>query len=303
MEYQVVNLNNIILNFQDLLRRTIREDIKFHLNLAQNLINIKADVGQIEQVLMNLSVNAQDAMPEGGILLFETELVEQKNGIDDSLQEISPGNYVVMTISDTGTGMDKETEKLIFEPFFSTKGEHGTGLGLATVFGIISQHGGGIRILTNPGKGSSFKIYLPVDLEGMVIKNKSIKVDKLPSVNATILLVEDNDQVRNLAYDILSRGGYKILTASNGIDALSIIKDEKSNIDLLLSDVIMPGMNGRELLDHALKILPDLKIVFMSGYTDDTILIHGLSNESFSLLQKPFTINSLTSKVYEALIK
>lgn len=301
LEYQNINLNDVILRFEKLLRRTIREDVDIKMTLFPGLGNVWADIGQIEQVLMNLAVNAQDAMPGGGTLHIETDQVlldDQDKGFH---RGVPPGEYIRLLISDTGCGMVRETQDQIFEPFFSTKGEQGTGLGLATVYGIVKQHDGGIWVYSEISKGTTFKIYLPLYCEECVQKGNQEEYEAPPTVNATILLVEDNDQVRDLAYEILQRQKYHIITAKNGMDALEILKNRELSIDLLLTDVIMPEMNGKELYEYATEVLPNLKVIFMSGYTDDTISLHGLAVSGAWFIQKPFTIRSLTTKVHESL--
>jgi CheY-like chemotaxis protein len=216
-------------------------------------------------------------------------------------RDVKPGEYVALAISDTGHGMDAETREHIFDPFFSTKGEHGTGLGLATVYGIVTQHGGNIWIYSEPGIGTTFKVHLPIPSEIQV----EAEVEKKPITNLqgteNILLAEDNEQVRNLVDTILRRHGYKVLTASSGEDALKVMERHDGRLDLLLTDVVMPGMNGRELYEVAVKHYPDIKVLYMSGYTDNVIAHRGILDEGILFIQKPFTAQGLALKVRKAL--
>lgn len=301
LEYRPLNLNNIIKEFEKLMRRTIREDIEFEIIMADDIETFKADIGQVEQVLMNLSVNAQDAMPEGGKLTIETAMIEM--GEEDVLMHpgTQAGRYVSLIISDTGCGMDKETRELIFEPFFSTKGEQGTGLGLATVYGIVKQHRGNIWVYSEPGEGTSFKVYLPVSDEKYLEKKAPKESGKDLNGFETILLVEDNEQVRDICYTILKQNKYRVLIAKNGAEALEILESHKESVHLLLSDVIMPGMNGKELFIKATAKQPGIKVLYMSGYTDNIIAQHGVLDEGVQFIQKPFTFHGLATKIREVL--
>ena len=301
LEYKPLDLNKTIEGFQKLLRRTIREDIALKIIPAAGLPTIKADIGQIEQVLMNLSVNAQDAMPKGGRLTLETAMAE----IDENYAAVHPGmqagHYVMMAISDTGCGMDEGTQEHIFEPFFSTKGQEGTGLGLATVYGIVKQHEGNIWVYSEPGKGTTFKVYLPISEESYV--EKRIRKEPTEDLHGseTILLVEDNEQVRDLGHTVLTQQGYTVLVAKNGPEALSILSSQTDPVHLLLTDVVMPGMNGKELFAKATDNHPRLKVLYMSGYTDNVIAHHGVLDEGLQFIQKPFTIRGLSQRVREVL--
>ncbi len=298
LDYRLVNLNKIIDDFDKLLRSTIRENIDIKIIKHPKLPAVLADKGQIEQVIMNLAVNSQDAMPDGGRLTIETDLVLLSSYYASTDQEVQPGNYVMLAVSDSGCGMDGEVQKQIFEPFFSTKGELGTGLGLATVYGIIKQHGGNIWINSIQGAGTTFKIYLPASKEAeeeRLVKAGKEKVEE--NNNETILITEDNGPVLELAKTILSGKGYNILSADNGSDAMRIIKSYSSQIHILLTDIIMPEMNGKELFRAASEVHPEIKVLYMSGYSDNLIS----SDSSICFIQKPFTSEELAEKVREVL--
>lgn len=302
LEFKPVDLNGVLSKFEQLLRRTIREDIAIDLVLAPSIPRIIGDSGQLEQVIMNLAVNAQDAMPDGGKLTIETMTVELDEDYAASKQSVEPGKYVMLGISDTGTGIKKGTIDQIFEPFFSTKAkEEGTGLGLSTVYGIVKQHGGNIWVYSEPGKGATFKVYFPVSLAED--KPLDTEVEEVTNLHGqeTILLVEDNEQVRNLILKILERLGYKILVAQDGASALTILENHDGPVELLLTDVIMPEMNGRELFDRVSSSDPGIKVLFMSGYTDNVIAHHGIDDEGLNFIQKPFAVQALASKVRNVL--
>lgn len=302
LEFRLLDLNDIINNFKSLLRRTIPEDIEISFHLCTDVIPVLADIGQIEQVIMNLSVNAADAMPGGGALTIETVIAD----LDETYVEMHPqakkGRYAIMSINDTGKGMDKETQEKIFEPFFSTKGELGTGLGLATVYGIVKQHNGNIWVYSESQRGSTFKIYLPV------VEKKVVDVvgenEAAPDLNGfeTILLVEDNDQVRKLTQNILLRRGYKVISAGDSDEAQKILKGHNESVHLLLTDVVLTGkLNGKELYKKIKKQRPQLKVLYMSGYTDNIIVKHGVLMKNINFIQKPFSNKSLAEKVRKVL--
>ena len=301
LEYKPVDLNATITGFEKLIRRTIREDIEIEIILAPSVRTIQADTGQIEQVIMNLVVNAQDAMPDGGKLTIETGEVFLDEEYTNVHRGVKPGEYAVLAISDTGHGIDTETREKIFDPFFSTKGENGTGLGLATVYGIVTQHGGNILIYSEPDHGTTFKVYLPIPKDARTESEAEKK--PITNLNGTenILLVEDNEQVRDLVETVLKRYGYTILAASSGEDALKIMETDSSRLDLLLTDVVMPGLNGRELFEIAVKRHPDIKVLYMSGYTENVIAHRGVLDEGILFIQKPFTAQGLALRVREAL--
>jgi len=303
LDLRVLDLNEVIKDFKRMIKRLIGEDIEVETFLATELYRIKGDKGQLEQVLLNLVVNARDAMPMGGKLIIETANVY----LDESYTKKhadshSPGTYVMMAVSDTGHGMDVETQKQIFEPFFTTKTQSkGTGLGLATVFGIVKQHGGSIWLYSELDKGTTFKIYLPQTSETEHSIERSKPEPGSFSGTETILVVEDEEMVRKLISETLTAYGYKVIEAQNGIDALQQVKKYKGTIHLLLTDVIMPEMNGRELYQKVAAIHPTTKVLYMSGYTDNVIVHRGILDEGINFLQKPFSVHRLAQKVRQVL--
>lgn len=302
LEYKTLDMNDIITGIKKLLRHTIREDIKIDIISSPMQLIIRADIGQIEQVIINIAVNAQDAMPSGGTITIETGMVNHDKGYSDNHFGSKPGSYVMLAMSDNGTGMDSETREKIFEPFFSTKGEMGTGLGMATVYGIIKQHSGNIFVYSEPEKGTTFKIYLPCYSADQVTHPDTYnRKEDRKNGNETILLAEDNDNVRMLIKKILYRWNYNVIEAKNGTEALKMLDACGSKIHLLLTDVIMPEMNGRDLYSAALEKQPDLKVLYMSGYTDSVIEHHGILNAGISFIQKPFSHNALAAKIREVL--
>ena len=285
-QYTAVDLNKTVANFEKLLRYTIREDIHISFVPCANIQTVLADVGQIEQVIMNLAVNAQDAMENGGRLTIETQVVELDKAYLSKHPGAKPGPHVMLAVSDTGCGMDKETRSRIFEPFFSTKGDHGTGLGLATIYGIVKQHGGNIWFNSEPDKGTTFKIYLPVSRTAVHDhKNETVSSTKLTGTE-TILLVEDSEPVRRLTRKILVSQGYTVNEAENAEQALKLQESSHGPVDLLLTDVVMPGMNGKELYNKMVEKLPDLKVLYMSGYTNNVITPHGVVDEEVAFHPK-----------------
>ena len=301
LEYKPLNLNEVIKGFKKLLNRTIREDIKIEFSLLPDIPIIMADIGQIEQVIMNLAVNAADSMQKGGKMTIETALTSLDENYVDTHEDVKVGNYVVLVVSDTGCGMEESVKSQIFEPFYSTKGDYGTGLGLATVYGIVKQHNGDILVTSKLGEGTTFKVFLPVSLKS----GDKEGVEKKPVTDLrgseTILLVEDNKQVRELARNVLMQQGYDVIVAPNGAKALDIINKVDYQINLLLTDVIMPGINGKELFEKAAEMCPGLKVVFMSGYTGSVIALHGVLEDGQHFIQKPFSLQTLSLKVREAL--
>ena len=302
LEFESVDVNGVLANFENLLRRTIREDIEVRILPAPHLPRVKADVGQLEQIIMNLAVNGQDAMPDGGRLTIETELAEVDERHAALHEEMTAGWYVLLSVSDDGCGMDEETRSRIFEPFFTTKEcNQGTGLGLATVYGIVKQHGGTIWVYSEPGQGTTFKVYLPIDEEEAGELKQRQETLRPAGGSETILLVEDDDQVQKLARAILRREGYTVVLAANGTEAIRRMATHESPVDLLLTDVIMPDMNGRVLYDKLSATHPSLKALYMSGYTDSVIAHHGMLDPGLHFIQKPFTIHGLATAVREAL--
>jgi len=299
----VLDPNSLITGFVKMLERLIGEDVELETVLASGLRLLEADPGQMEQIIMNLAVNARDAMPDGGKLTIETVNADLNEDYakehDVSLQ---PGPYVMLGVSDTGMGMDDKTKSLIFEPFFTTKEVgKGTGLGLSTVYGIVKQSGGYIWVYSEPGHGTTFKIYLPaVEGEAVSRKEKEISPERLTG-SETILIVEDDDKVRNLGREILEPQGYSILEAKNGIEALRVSEEHGDQIHLMIADVVMPKMGGRELEERLRPLRPEMKVVYMSGYTDETIVHHGVLEPGIEFLQKPLRSESLKRKVREVL--
>jgi len=304
MEMKVLDLNDLLRNLDKMLRRVIGEDIELATILEENLGRVKTDPGQIEQVIMNLAVNARDAMSKGGKLTIETANVDLDQAYARAHVAVKPGPYVMISASDTGVGMPPEIRDRIFEPFFTTKEKgKGTGLGLSTVYGIVKQSSGNIWVYSEPEKGTTFKIYLPrVDEPFEELKEKLVKKE-LPRGNETILIVEDEEDVLKLAGRILSRQGYHVLEASSGEEALRICKKKKEPFHLLLTDVVMPQMSGRQLEEQLSRVCQDFKVLYMSGYTDNAITHHGVLEKGMNYIQKPFTVDGLIRKVREVLDK
>jgi signal transduction histidine kinase/ActR/RegA family two-component response regulator len=303
LDPKILDLSDLVANLSKMLMRVLGEDIELKTVLAPGLGMVKADRGQMEQVLMNLIVNARDAMPNGGRLTIETANVDLDEAYAREHAGVAPGPHVMIAVSDTGIGMDKATQERIFEPFFTTKEKgKGTGLGLSTVFGIVKQSGGSVWLYSEPGGGATFKIYLPRREEGKADQTRSAPPPSAQARGAeTILLVEDEDQVRAVAKGILSRAGYRVLEASNPGEAIALCEQHPAEIHLLLTDVVMPRMNGRQLAARVALLRPAAKVVFMSGYTDDAILHNGVLDAGVSFIQKPFTPDSLNRKVREVL--
>jgi two-component system cell cycle sensor histidine kinase/response regulator CckA len=303
LQPKVIDLNHLVVDMEKLLRRVIGE--RFDLRTISDAKNgrVKADPSQIEQVILNLGVNARDAMPTGGRLTIRTSNIHLDETTAPQISaSLRSGDYVVLAVTDTGDGMDEETKSRIFEPFFTTKGPgKGTGLGLATVYGIVRQSGGGISVESEIGKGSTFSIYLPQELAATdPIKHQSVPVEKSRDFE-TVLVVEDEDIVRALVCDVLSEQGYNVIWAANGAEALQLAKDTPAIIDLLVTDVIMPQMNGQELAVQLTALRPSMKVLFVSGYSDNDIGDHGVLDPNIDLLEKPFTPQALARKVRDIL--
>jgi two-component system cell cycle sensor histidine kinase/response regulator CckA len=298
----VLNLNAVVTEMGKMLPRLLGEDIEVTTALADDLGRVKADQGQIEQIIMNLAVNARDAMPEGGRLKIETANAE----LDKSFTREHPGSlvgrYVMLGVTDSGIGMSPETQAQIFEPFFTTKERgKGTGLGLATVYGVVKQSGGYIAVDSAPGKGASFKVYLPRTEEAAAQATSDVPVEQTSRGSETILLVEDAEPLRKLAQSFLEARGFRVLAAPNGEKALEVAVQNPEPIHLLLTDVVMPGMNGRVLAEELAPRQPGMKVIYMSGYTDSFIAGHGVLNPGTHLIHKPFTEEALVAKVREVL--
>jgi two-component system cell cycle sensor histidine kinase/response regulator CckA len=307
--FTLIDLNEAVESFVSLLRRTIRADIAIE-STAGPASCISGDRGQLEQAIMNLAVNAQDAMPEGGVLSIDTSVIDVDSAYTAGCKDLMPGRYALLTISDTGQGMDAETQTHLFEPFFTTKElGHGTGLGLATVYGVVKQHGGRVAVYSEPGHGATFKIYFPVvDGQACSIDTGRAGVfEQGLGGTENILLVEDNPQVRDLTQAVLERLGYSVLLAEDGPVALAMLeahdghKGDGSSVQLVLTDVIMPGMSGRELLAKVSKAYPHVRAMLMSGYDEDVVARQGMLEKGANFIQKPFTVEALARKVREAL--
>jgi len=297
-----LNLNDVITDLNKMLRRLIGEDIRLAARLDLDLKKIKADPGQIEQVLMNLVVNARDAMPRGGNLTIETANIQIDEEYAGRHIGVHSGGYVMLAVSDNGTGMDHETEAKIFEPFFTTKDKgKGTGLGLSTVYGIIKQSGGNIWVYSELGHGTTFKIYLPQVDDPVTTVPAKIEDDSIPGGSETVLLVEDEDVVRGLAQRILEEAGYRVIAANGGEEAVTWCANNAETIHLLLTDVVMPDTSGKELAERLTSLRPQTKVLFMSGYTDEAIVHHGVLDSNVEFLQKPFTPTALSRKVRQVL--
>jgi two-component system, cell cycle sensor histidine kinase and response regulator CckA len=297
-----LNLNTLISEMSQLLLRLIGEDIELTISPDPALGHVIADPSQIEQVIMNLALNARDAMSTGGRLLIETKRLCLSEAYVGAHAEVEPGAYVLLSIADNGTGMSEEIMSRIFEPFFTTKVKgKGTGLGLATVYGIIKQSGGHIFVYSELGHGTTFKIYLPLVEDVAQPCADALEPFTMPTGHETILLVDDDEGIRGLTRLVLESSGYQVLAAVHGQDALELAERRPEHIHLLLTDVVMPHMSGYQLADSLCRCRPELKVLYMSGYADDAIMRYGVLNTQMPTLQKPFTPSTLTQKVREVL--
>jgi signal transduction histidine kinase/CheY-like chemotaxis protein/HAMP domain-containing protein len=304
LEMKVLDLNTILRDLDKMLRRIIGEDIELVTLFAEDLGTVKTDHGQMEQVIMNLAVNSRDAMPNGGKLTIETANVTLDQEYARKHIAVKPGHYIMLSVSDTGCGMTPEVRDRVFEPFFTTKEKgKGTGLGLSTVYGIVKQSGGNIWVYSEPSQGTTFKIYLPRVDEPLEQLDKATKTDEIPQGNETILVVEDDEAVRKLAVRVLEKQGYTVLEAQQGNEALNICQQRKEPVHLILVDVIMPDLSGRQLIDNLKQVWRDFKVLYMSGYTDNAIVHHGVLEKGVNYLQKPFTFEGLARKMREVLDK
>jgi signal transduction histidine kinase/ActR/RegA family two-component response regulator len=296
-----VDMNSIVRRVEKLIERLIGEDIEITQVLHDEPLPIKADTGQIEQIMINLVTNARDAMPRGGKLTIETGDVELGNDYIKAHGYGKPGKYALLTVTDTGAGMDKKTVKRIFEPFFTTKSTgKGTGLGLAIVYGIVKQHGGYISVYSEPGIGTTFKVYLP-QIKAAIERARPVSAPVPDGGTETLLVAEDDNSVRNLTTAVLQGFGYTVIEASDGEEALQKYRDNKDTVQLLIFDVIMPRKNGREAYNEIRKMNPAVKVLFTSGYSAETIHKKGLLEEGISFLSKPVSPHKLLNKVAEML--
>ena len=300
----VLNVNAVIADTEKMLRRVIGEDVHLVLNPARDAGNIRADPGHIAQAVVNLAVNARDAMPAGGRLAIETANVRLDETYARTHSGVQPGEFVMIAVSDSGHGMDAETRRHIFEPFFTTKERgKGTGLGLATVYGMVKQCGGDIWVYSEQGKGTTFKLYFP-RVADAAEDSVAGEADTPKAVSGeTILVVEDEQAVRELTVGMLQRMGYKILTAATGAEAVKASKAHPGPIALLLTDVVMPGMSGRQLADSLVAARPAMKVLYFSGYTEDTVVHHGVLDPGVDFLPKPFNREALAKKIREVLAR
>jgi two-component system, cell cycle sensor histidine kinase and response regulator CckA len=307
---KIVDLNKLVLEMEKLLHRLIGEDLELSSELDPQLGKVKVDPGQIEQVILNLTVNARDAMPGGGKLVIRTSITEvgpeRASDVTGGRQTIKPGSYAQLSISDTGVGMSEETKSRLFEPFFTTKEPgKGTGLGLSMVFGIVEQAGGRIEVESAPGRGSVFTILFPI----IPTTDESVPAAGVDSSYSelggteTILVVEDDSFVRKLVTNVLQRAGYRVLEAERGDAALRILETEARDPELLLTDLVMAGMSGSQLADKVAHSRPGIKIIFMSGYTSDAAAVKGIMDSTVAFLQKPFSPIRLLQKIRESLGK
>jgi two-component system cell cycle sensor histidine kinase/response regulator CckA len=302
LDPRLINVNTIVNGVEKLLRRLIGEDIELATTLEEDLYSINADPGQLEQVLINLAVNSRDAMPDGGRLHITTANTALSNDHTGRHFSVPPGEYIMLAVSDTGMGMTREVQQRVFEPFFTTKGQgKGTGLGLSTVYGIVKQSGGDVWIYSEPGKGTTFKVYFPRAVEGEAFVSVEEDSQPAPRGTETILVVEDDSALRALSARVLEANGYTVLLARNGIEALAIASGHEGQIDMVATDVVMPKMNGRPLVEKLLEGRKGMRVLFMSGYTDDEVMRRGVIDGRTAFLQKPFTPGQFAKKVREVL--
>ena len=302
LQPKVFDINELVANLDQMLRRLIGEHIEMKTVAAKDSCLVKADAGQIEQVIMNIAINARDAMPQGGRLTLETAHVELETAFAAEAAGATPGPYVMLAVSDTGEGMDAETKAHIFEPFFTTKGlGKGTGLGLSTVYGIVKQSGGYISVYSELRRGSTFKVYLPRALDAVKTRRREEPSKADAGGNETILVVEDEPMIRELIEAMLQNRGYSVLIVDNPMKAAAFAAQHTGPIHLLLTDVVMPGISGREIATQISAERPEMKVIFVSGYTPNAIVHHGILDEDLNFLQKPFTAVTLTNKVREVL--
>jgi CheY-like chemotaxis protein len=302
LDPEILDLNSVVANTERLLQRLIGENIQLKTRLASGLKAVRADFGQIEQVIVNLAVNARDAMPDGGCLTIETANVELGETYAQDHAIVRPGCYVMLAVSDTGCGMSDEVQSHIFEPFYTTKDPgKGTGLGLATAYGIVKQSGGHIWLYSELGAGTTFKIYLSPAESGARVSVPTKEPAEVPALGQTILVAEDDEIVRKLIVTVLRAKGYRVVEAANGEQALEVWTQYSGKIDLLLTDTVMPGMSGPTLSGRLKIRQPEISVLYMSGYTDNALLLHDVLESGVAFLQKPFGLDVLARKVSEVL--
>ena len=299
---KIIDMNVLISEHNKMLGRLLGENIEIVTELEAESDKVLIDPGQMQQVVMNMAVNARDAMPFGGTLTVTTANLEISEESTERQPGSSPGHHLVLSVSDTGVGMNEATRSRVFEPFFTTKGrDKGTGLGLSTVYGIVKQNNGFIQVSSEPDKGTTFSILLPA-VEPVAAENgQATDESKSFEGSETVLLVEDDENVRSFMESILSKHGYTVRTAENGDEALRVFREHPGGVDLVVTDVVMPIMSGRELVDKLRARQPDLKCIYVSGYTDEAIVHHGVLDEDVELIQKPFSREALLMKIREVL--
>jgi len=303
LSLKIVDINGVIRKVERLLQRVIGEDVDFRTELSDMEFAVMADAAQMEQALMNLATNARDAMPEGGALTISTELTELDKRFMDVHGYGKPGRYALISVSDTGMGMDEETRRKIFEPFFTTKElGKGTGLGLSIVYGIVKQHEGFINVYSEPGKGATFRIYLPITKERVAKEIPVVRAEETGGAE-TILVAEDDEAVRTFTRTVLEGSGYTVIEAVDGEDAVNKFKEHKESIDLLLFDVVMPKIDGKTAYDRILELRPGVKALFISGYTTEHIAQKGVLEKGLEFIYKPASPTALLKKVRETLGK
>jgi CheY-like chemotaxis protein len=302
IEPTLLNLNVVVAEMREMVGRLIGEDVQVVLGLRSDLPLVLADRGQVEQVVMNLAVNARDAMPAGGVLTIESAGIELGENYETTRLSLKPGRYVLLSVSDTGTGMTPQVLARLFEPFFTTKEKgKGTGLGLATVHGIAARNGGSVSVRSEPGVGTSFQVYFPeADVAALAIEPPPSPVRPHSPTHATVLVVDDELGIREVARRLLAQQGYSVLIAATSEDALRLFEQHPS-IDVLLTDVVMPGVSGPQLTERMCEQRPVLKVIYMSGYTEEAIGHHGVLNPGIAFLHKPFTVETLGRKIREIL--
>jgi signal transduction histidine kinase/CheY-like chemotaxis protein len=295
---RVLDLNAVVSDMDKILRRLIGEDVELVYRLDPEVGRFKADAGQVEQVILNLAVNARDAMPKGGQITIATRNADVDEAHARHLHDVKPGGYVELVVTDTGVGMDSDTQAHIFEPFFTTKVQgKGTGLGLSTVYGIVRQSGGHIQVTSAPGHGTTFEIRFPRVDEAASVRHADASNADLPRGTETVLVVEDEDSVRELVRDMLQMVGYTVVEARHGGEALLLCERFDGPIHLMVTDVVMPQMSGRQLAERLAPLRPEMKVLFMSGHTDDAVIRHGVKNAIMTFIQKPFTPAAIARQV------